>query len=282
MVKPLVTITIPTYNSAKTINLCLSAIIKQSYKNIEVNIIDGESTDDTLLLVKKFHITKIKRFPGSLLGARFEGVKIARGKYTLILDSDQILEKTCIERAVNMAEKENLDMLVFREDVYKSNTFLEKLFKMDRKLIEAVSDLSPFTGVIMPRFFNTQLLKKAYLNIPSEVYPNTGGPDHAIVYYEAWCLSKKIDVLTDAVKHIEPDNIGKLWSKFYRWGYTSVDVHTFKKYHKLMMQKERFRTGLFRKDLLLESLGSILLLILKGVPFRLGYYRAYMEKFLIK
>ena len=43
-------------------------------------------------------------------------------------------------------------------------------------------------------------------------------------------------------------------------------------------EKEKFRTGLFTKGLFIESLGSILLLILKGVPYKLGYYKAILDK----
>jgi glycosyltransferase involved in cell wall biosynthesis len=281
METPLVTITIPTYNSAETITRCLKAIQRQTYKNIEINIVDKKSHDNTLKIAKRFGIKKIKKTEGSLLTARYEGTKIASGEFVLILDSDQILEKNCIKRALQMVRDKKLDMLAFEEDSYNHKTFVEKLFNLDRKLINSVNDLSPFTGVIMPRFFRTELLKKAYGKIPKSIFPNTGGPDHAIVYYECWLMSKKIGVLPKVVKHIEPKTILQLWPKFYRWGYTSVDAH-FGKYKNLMVQKERFRTGLFTKDLIKESFGSILLLVLKGVGFKLGYYHAKLDHLLHK
>jgi len=266
----LVTITIPTYNSAETLGRCLRAVREQTYKNIEINIIDKGSSDSTVKTAKEFGVKKIKVVSGSLLQSRYEGTKLANGDFVLLLDSDQILEKDVIERAVRTLGEKKFDMLSFEEDVYKDKTMIEKLFKLDRKLINAVEDLSPFTGVIMPRFFKTKLLKSAYESIPKSVFPNTGGPDHAIVYYEARKISKKIGILPKAVCHIEPSTLSQLWPKFYRWGYTSVDAH-FGKYQKLMSQKERFRTGLFTKGLVEESLGSILLLVFKGIAFKLGY-----------
>ncbi len=274
---PLVTITIPTYKSERTIEMCLQAIRRQSYKNIETNIIDGGSENSEILQIAKKYNVRYKFFPGSLLAARYEGVKIARGKYTLIFDSDQILEKDAIKKAVEMAERNNFDMLVFEENVYKQETFIEKLFVCDRKLINSVNNLSPLTGVIMPRFFNTGFLKKVYGNIPSRYFPNTGGPDHAIVYYEAYKLNNKVGVVKDAVKHLEPSDLFVLFRKFYHWGYTSVDAH-YGIYGKLLAQKERFRTGLFSKGFVKESLGSICLLILKGMSFKLGYYMGQLNK----
>jgi glycosyltransferase involved in cell wall biosynthesis len=276
MKSPLVTITIPTFNSAETIERCLSAIESQKYKNLEVIIIDGGSKDSTVAVAKKYGVI-CKIFPGSLLSARYEGVKMANGKYTLIFDSDQILGKDAIKNAVEMAERNRVDMFVFEEDVYSKKTFIEKLFACDRKLINSVNDLSPFTGTIMPRFFNTKFLKKAYGNIPSKYFLNTGGPDHAIVYYEAFKLSNKVGIVKDAVKHLEPSSLFLLLKKFYRWGYTSVEAY-HGRYGKLMSRKERFRTGLFSKGLIKESVGSIFLLILKGLSFKFGYYIGILDK----
>lgn len=276
MTNPLVTISVPTYNRARSLKLCLKAIKNQTYKNIHINIVDGASNDNTIEVAKEFGIKDIKICKGSLLEARYVGVKNARGKYILLLDSDQILNKNAIERAVDMAEDKKLGMIAFEEVPYSTSSFLEKLFYCDRKLINAINDLSPFTGVIMPRFFNTSLLKKAYSKIPKDIFYKTGGPDHAIVYYESWKLNKKIGILLDAVKHIEPRSIIALLKKFYRWGYTSVNAYSGK-YRNLMVQKERFRTGLFTKGLILESFGSILLLILKGIPFKVGYFTAVIE-----
>lgn len=278
MKSPLVTISIPTFNSEKTIDRCLSGIKNQTYNNIEVNIIDGGSKDKTLAIAKKYN-SKCKVFKGSLLAARYKGVKRARGKYTLIFDSDQILENDSIKKAVEMFEKGNFGMLVLEEDVYKADTFLEKLFACDRKLINTVNDLSPFTGVIMPRFFRTEILKMAYGNIPRKYFHRTGGPDHAIVYYEVWRLNKRISIIPNAVKHLEPSDLFTLWRKFYKWGYTSIDAH-YGKYSHLMKTKERFRTGLFTKGLFIESVGSIILLLLKGIAFKLGYYKGKLDRLL--
>ena len=274
MTTPLVTITIPTFNSAGFLTLCLEAIRNQTYKNIEINIVDGYSTDDTLKIAKEFGVKKIFYYKGYLLGARYQGVKAAKGNYILILDSDQILERTAIKRAVDMVQKSGLKMLVFEENVYKSKTFIEKLFDMDRRLFNAVCDLDPYTGVILPRFFETKLLNQAYKNIPQVIFSKTGGPDHAIVYLESYLINPSVDVLSNAVRHIEPANLSVLWRKFYRWGYTSISVHDFGKYHTLMSRKERFRTGLFTHGMFVESVGSILLLILKGLAFKFGYFMA--------
>lgn len=279
MNNPLISISIPTRNSGKTLEICLKSLRAQTYKNIEINIVDKDSKDSTLKIAKKYKVDNIVSEKGSLLKARYEGVKISKGDYILIFDSDQVLEKDALKRAVELIKNEHYDMLIFEEFVYKKNTFVEKLFYCDRALINAVNDTSPLTGVVMPRFFKKSLLKKTYSNIPKKFFINTGGPDHDIVYYEASKISKKLGVLKNAVKHIEPSTIKELLPKFFRWGYTSIGIR-FGRYDSLMTKRERFRSGLFTPGLIVESLGSITLLLLKGTAFYTGYYTAKIDKML--
>lgn len=272
---PLVTISIPTYNSEEFLAMCLDAVKKQTFKNIEVNIVDGNSKDNTVKVAEKYGV-KVMNYPGALLGARYEGLKAADGEYILLLDIDQILEKTCVERAV--AEMDNAkDMLILEEDVYRCDNFLGKLFHYDRKLIHEIKDLDPATSVMLPRFYKTELLRKAFENIPTDVLENVGGQDHAIIYFEFWNISQRVSILPNAVKHIEPNSFKIVWKKFYRWGYTSVGART-NKYMDFLNKKERFRKGLFKNGLWRESMASILLLLIKGVPYKIGYFVGKIKK----
>ncbi len=275
MSKSLVTISIPTFNSAFFLERCLDAVRRQTYKNIEINIIDGNSKDNTIEIARKFG-AKIINYPEALLGARYEGLKIANGEYILLLDSDQILESTCVERAI--AEMDSAkDMLILEEDVYRCDNFIEKLFHYDRELIHRVKDFDPLTGAMLPRFYRTEILKKAFANIPIDVLENVGGQDHAIIYFEAWNISHRVDLLPNAVKHIEPNSLLVIWRKFYRWGYTSVGART-NKYTKLLNEKERFRKGLFQEGTWKESFASVLLLLIKGIPYKTGYFLGKLER----
>lgn len=252
-------------------------MLNQSYKNIEINIIDGESKDQTLKIARQFRVGQIATFRGPLLAARYVGVKTAKGKYLLFLDSDQVLAKDAVLKSVKLMETGKYDMLALEEEAYRTKTWVEKLFQLDKKLMHKIRDLSPFTGVILPRFYNKTLLEKAFKNIPREMLNGLGGQDHAIIYYEAWQIGKRVGIVPKAVKHIEPDTLSKICRKTYRWGYTSVSAH-YSKYKKLVQQKERFRTGLFQKGLILESLASIIVLLMKGIPYKSGYLVGKIER----
>lgn len=276
MKKPLVTISVPTFNSEKFLRKCLEAVKAQTYSNIEVNIIDGDSKDRTLDIAKELGVKQIIICKDALLKARYEGVKVAEGEYILLLDSDQILEPNAIERSIELIEAGN-DMLVLGEDVYNATSFLEKLFQQDRKLVHAVKDFNPYTSVMLPRFYRASILKKAFEAIPTEVLDNVGGQDHALIYYEAWQHSQAVALVPHAVKHIEPSSIKVMVKKFYRWGYSSEAAH-HPRYEELLSKKERFRKGIFTRGLVTASFASILLLLIKGVPYYAGLTRKKMSK----
>ena len=275
MQEKLVTISIPTYNSEKFLAKCLESIKKQTYKEIEINIIDGNSKDKTLEIARKFGINEIINYPGGLLEARCKGANIAKGDYILLLDSDQVLEPDCIAKTVQAIEQN--DMLILEEDVYRCENFIEKLFHYDRKLVHFTKDFDPMTSVMLPRFYKKEVLLNAFENIPQDVRESVGGQDHAIIYFEAWAISKKIDLVPNAVKHIEPNSLIAMWKKFYRWGYTSVGARS-NKYTELLSKKERFRKGLFQNGMIKASFASVLLLLIKGVPYKAGYYFAKFKQ----
>lgn len=273
--EPEVVISIPTMNSGEFIGRCLEAVENQTYKNIRVNIIDGGSRDETVAIAEAHGIDQILTYRGGLLGARELGTRIARGSIIVLLDSDQILEPDAIERAVIML-RDN-EMLVLEEDVYSSDTFIEKLFHCDRILVHRTRDFSPYTGAMLPRVYRRQILLDAFSAIPAEALERIGGQDHAIIYYEAWKISQRVELVPSAVKHIEPSNLPCLWRKFYRWGYTSRDAH-LGGYGDLIRKKERFRTGMFTSGLFMASLGSTMLLAMKGVPYVTGLTIARLKE----
>ncbi|BCU69054.1 glycosyltransferase family 2 protein [Stygiolobus caldivivus] len=117
-VEPLVTIVIPTLNSAKTIENTLMSIDKLDYSNFEIIVVDGNSTDGTLDIVKRFTskyniriIIESRRGRGV---AYNRGILEARGKYVAFLDSDAMIATPgWVRNAVNIMEKDNKVGVVF-------------------------------------------------------------------------------------------------------------------------------------------------------------------------
>jgi len=97
---PLVSVIIPTYNRANVMSRTLSSLVKQTYKNLEVIVIDDASTDDTEKVVRSFegslNLVYLKNKINLKLPSRVRniGLKAARGEYFALLDDDdEFLEK---------------------------------------------------------------------------------------------------------------------------------------------------------------------------------------------
>lgn len=105
---PLVCVCIPTYNNAKTIRETLDSIIKQSYQNLVIKVVDNASSDDTLNVVAEIDDSRVKVYRNEInIGA--EGnfnrcIQLATGKYTAIFHADDIYEPNIVEEQVTILE----------------------------------------------------------------------------------------------------------------------------------------------------------------------------------
>ena len=184
-------IVIPTRNSSKTIEECLSAIQKQSYQNIETIIVDSKSTDDTCEIATA-RGCKVILTDWKLLGARYVGCKAAIGDYILMLDSDQVLVHGTVESSLRLFE--TYDMLCLEEASYHRRTLIEKMFEADRRLVhhEIQLQIDPIYGTLLARFYKGNLLKQAFEAIPKTFLSFVVAHDHAIIYYEAGSYRQKL------------------------------------------------------------------------------------------
>jgi glycosyltransferase involved in cell wall biosynthesis len=99
---PLVSVVIPYYNRADTIDETLQSLDKQTFKNIEIIIVDDHSSDKkSKAKLDQLHGVKIIHHETNqgVAMARNHGIEAAKGKYIICLDSDDILEPTFIEKA---------------------------------------------------------------------------------------------------------------------------------------------------------------------------------------
>lgn len=90
----MISIIIPTYNSATTISRCLDSIISQTYRDYEVLVIDGRSTDETIKIVKSHQserITISSEPDKGIYDAMNKGIRAAQGEWLYFLGSDDYL-----------------------------------------------------------------------------------------------------------------------------------------------------------------------------------------------
>ena len=107
MIKPRVSVIVPSYNSAETIIECLSSLAAQSYQNIEVIFVDNQSLDSSKDLAQNYLTKSSLRFKictepkKGVSFARNRGLKASSGSLICFLDADDWLFPDSIERRVN-------------------------------------------------------------------------------------------------------------------------------------------------------------------------------------
>ena len=104
--KPLVSVIIPTYNRAHTLGRSIGSVLRQTYRNFELVVVDDGSTDETKAFVEELGDPRIKYFYKPNAGAtaaRNYGVARASGTWVMYLDSDDELLPECIDTMLEWA-----------------------------------------------------------------------------------------------------------------------------------------------------------------------------------
>ena len=111
--KELISVIINVYNCEKFIKKCVDSVIKQTYKNLEILIINDGSIDDTLKICKKIKDKRIKIITTKNLGlslSRNIGIDNAKGDYLYFVDADDFIEEDTIEYLYNLIKKYDADI----------------------------------------------------------------------------------------------------------------------------------------------------------------------------
>ena len=117
MNNPLVSIIVPVFNAEKYLERCINSIIKQTYQNIEIILVDDGSTDDSGSICEDF-ATKDRRFRvvhksnEGVSSARQTGLDLARGEYVIHADPDDWVEPNWIEELVKYALEKKADITI--------------------------------------------------------------------------------------------------------------------------------------------------------------------------
>lgn len=113
---PLISIITIVKNQEQYIESCINSVIEQTYQNIEYIIIDGQSTDNTIEIIKKYqkYISFWISEPDSgISDAMNKGIKHSKGKFILFLHADDyLISANCIEKNITQFQQE-IDILAF-------------------------------------------------------------------------------------------------------------------------------------------------------------------------
>lgn len=155
----LISIIVPVYNTENYLEKCLYSLVNQTYKNIEIIIIDDGSPDNSMNIIQKFvladnRVKVISQKNQGLSGARNTGMNNANGDYIMFIDSDDWIEIDTCEKAINASEKYNADVVFWSyikefSDSQKDNYLFDKteilwseknINQLSRRMVGLVGD----------------------------------------------------------------------------------------------------------------------------------------------
>jgi len=134
MSEPLISVIVPTKNSSNTLAQCLNSLISQTYRNIEILVVDNYSTDSTIQIAKNY-TNKIFVIGSERSAQTNYGVMMSSGKYVYRIDSDFVLEPNTIKEAVETAESNNYAAVLIHNSSDDSISFWAKVRKFERDML---------------------------------------------------------------------------------------------------------------------------------------------------
>jgi len=129
---PLVSVIIPTFNNSRTIERCLKSVLRQSYTNSELIVVDNNSSDGTRKIAQECGATVLTVMCGRS-EARKLGAKSAQGVYIFHIDSDMELDYLTIEDCINKCEQDSYDALII-DEVNIAENFLGRCFDYEKRI----------------------------------------------------------------------------------------------------------------------------------------------------
>lgn len=105
----LVSIILPVYNGSKYLKRCINSILKQTYENIELIVIDDGSKDNSLEIINSFKDKRLKVFTQKNMGVaktRNKGISLSKGEYIFFVDNDDYLDENYIKTYMSYREND--------------------------------------------------------------------------------------------------------------------------------------------------------------------------------
>lgn len=272
MNQKLVSVIIPTFNCEDIIEDCLKSVKRQTYKNMELIIVDSFSTDKTPQIGRRYgKVYSFGRDPAqknvfAVPYQRNYGASKAKGEYVYIIDSDMRLTHEVVKSCVDLIEKKGADAVIIPEVSYG-----EGFWASCRALEKACYNRSPRSLSDAARF-----VKKG-------VWKNLGGLDETLGGGDDWDFQLRLNErgyktmkTRVAVMHYEGNlSLGKQIYKKFRYGKNVLDYFKKHKDRKVLLSKQY---SLIRPDfisnidlLVKDPVHAVGMIIMKTVEYSAAF-----------
>lgn len=235
----IITVAVPIYNAEKYLNYCIESIIKQTYKNLQILLINDGSTDDSLKICKKFaaidkRIKIISKKNGGVGSARNVALRNATGSYITFVDSDDYIDVDYVYKMYHLCKKNECDisMVGFKEvkdyiDIRSNNN--------DKDYVDVLTNYEILNNLftnkdisyIVPwcKLYKLELFTRNNIFYPENVIADDEGTTYKLFYY-----ANKIAISNE-----------KLYYYVYREGSLSKSTFTVENLKTLEIFLERYK-----------------------------------------
>lgn len=201
----LISVIIPCYNIEQYCRRCIESLVNQTYKNIEIIVVDDGSSDGTKKIIdeyrsnKKIIITRQKN--AGLSAARNTGLKIARGKYVCFVDGDDFVAPKYVEKMYENIIKTDSDICacdfsyIDENDVIKRHpSGSEKVYSSLEGLVDLFSGKQITSVMTWNKLYRTELFKKNKIMFPVGKINEDNFTTYKLYYY-----ANRISYIPDAL-----------------------------------------------------------------------------------
>lgn len=164
MTQIIVSIIIPAYQCEKYIYKCLTSVLSQSFKKIEVIVIDDGSRDNTweickFLSLKDNRIKVYRKKNGGVSSARNYGLNIAKGKWIVFIDADDFIDKNYVSNVIDFIDQQNVEFIHCGFTEFTENGIIIK----ENKFNNFVGDdfeflINNFRGLVCSKFYLNDII----------------------------------------------------------------------------------------------------------------------------
>ena len=216
--RPLVSIIIPAYNVGRYIENCILSIIRQSYGNIEILVVNDGSSDETPNIIDKWatmeeRIIPIHQQNAGVSDARNTGIEVSKGEYLIFVDGDDYVAPDCVEYLLWLVEKTDAELCL------SLNFFTKEGERQVRhENVEILTPVDATALLLSPRIivgsvnkiYKKRVLLDNNLKFPTNIFYGEG-----LYFYTTFSqLCNKVGIGNRKIYYYRRDNYDSATTKF--------------------------------------------------------------------
>ena len=174
MDNPMLSIIIPVYNAEKYIERCLSSVLNQTYRNLQIIVVDDGSTDRSRMICDSFakdnRVIVIHQENKGVSAARNRALRMAEGEYIGFVDADDYVLKDMAYQAVKTLMENNCDIFIFRwqeetkKEILEGGKNIQAGKRNKEQLLHDLVEDKTFLGFMWNKIFRRSILTGLYFD----------------------------------------------------------------------------------------------------------------------